>query len=75
VIARVTDRQLWHGIAAGLLVIMGWYAAARTAPLLAYGNGGTLTLHQAQGLCQRHRADRPRRRKSRRYLPQTGSRV
>ncbi|HEV8275798.1 MAG TPA: hypothetical protein VGQ26_08895 [Streptosporangiaceae bacterium] len=50
-IARVTDRQLWYGIAAGLLVIMGWYAATRTTLLLAYGNGGTLTLHQVQGIC------------------------
>jgi hypothetical protein len=50
-IARVTDRQLWYGIAAGLLMIMGWYAATRTTLLLAYGNGGTLTLHQVQGIC------------------------
>jgi hypothetical protein len=50
-IARATDRQLWYGIAAGLLMIMGWYAATRTTLLLAYGNGGTLTLHQAQGIC------------------------
>jgi hypothetical protein len=49
-VARVTDRQLWYGIAAGLLVIMGWYAATRTTLLLAYGNG-TLTLHQVQGIC------------------------
>ncbi len=50
-IARSTDRQLWYGIAAGLLVIMGWYAATRTTLLLAYGNGGSLTLHQVQGIC------------------------
>jgi hypothetical protein len=50
-IARVTDRQLWYGIAAGLLVITGWYAATRTTLLLAYGNGGTLNLRQVQGIC------------------------
>jgi hypothetical protein len=51
VIARVTDRQLWYGIAAGLLMIMGWYAATRTTLLLAYGRGGSLTLHEVQGIC------------------------
>jgi hypothetical protein len=51
VIARVTGRQLWYGIAAGLLMIMGWYAATRTTLLLAYGRGGKLTLHQVQGIC------------------------
>jgi hypothetical protein len=50
-IARVTGRQLWYGIAAGLLMIMGWYAATRTTLLRACGNGGTLTLHQVQGIC------------------------
>jgi hypothetical protein len=50
-IARVADRQLWYGIAAGLLMIMGWYAVTRTTVLFAYGNGGTLTLHQVQGIC------------------------
>jgi hypothetical protein len=50
-IARVADRQLWYGIAAGLLMIMGWYAVTRTTLLFAYGNGGTLTLHQVQGIC------------------------
>jgi hypothetical protein len=50
-IARVAGRQLWYGIAADLLMIMGWYAATRATLLLAYGNGGTLTLHQAQGIC------------------------
>lgn len=50
-IARITDRQLWYGIAAGLLMIMGWYAATRTTLLLAYGNGGNLTLHEVQGIC------------------------
>jgi hypothetical protein len=50
-IARVIDRQLWYGIAAGLLMIMGWYAATRTTLLLAYGRGGNLTLHEVQGIC------------------------
>ena len=50
-IARVTGRQLWYGIAAGLLMIMGWYAATRTTLLLAYGHGGNLTLHEVQGIC------------------------
>ena len=36
-IARVADRRLWYGIAAGLLMIMGWYAATRATLLLAYG--------------------------------------
>jgi hypothetical protein len=58
-ITRVTGRQLWYGIAAGLLMIMGWYAASRTTLLLAYGTGGTLSLHQVQGICERQRADRP----------------
>ena len=50
-IARITGRQLWYGIAAGLLMIMGWYAATRTTLLLAYGHGGNLTLHEVQGIC------------------------
>jgi hypothetical protein len=50
-IARVTGRQMWYGIAAGLLMIMGWYAATRSTLLLAYGRGGKLTLHQVQGIC------------------------
>jgi hypothetical protein len=48
-IARITGRQLWYGIAAGLLMIMGWYAATGTTLLLAYGRGGNLTLHEVQG--------------------------
>jgi hypothetical protein len=48
-ITRVTGRQLWYGIAAGLLMILGWYAATRTTLLLAYGHGGNLTLHEVQG--------------------------
>jgi hypothetical protein len=50
-IARITGRQLWYGIAAGLLMIMGWYAATGTTLLLAYGRGGNLTLHEVQGIC------------------------
>jgi hypothetical protein len=50
-ITRVTGRQLWYGIAAALLMILGWYAATRTTLLLAYGHGGNLTLHEVQGIC------------------------
>jgi hypothetical protein len=46
--ARVTDRQLWGGVATGLAVIAGWFTATHTTLLLAYRGG---SLSQVQGIC------------------------
>lgn len=48
---RITDYQLKIITGAGLLLIVVWFAISKTTFLLAYGPHGTMTLSQAQGLC------------------------
>lgn len=47
----ITIHQLWFALGGGVLAVIGWVALTRTTFFLAYGQGGTLTLHQVQGLC------------------------